>query len=388
MPSTTKTRGHTAGRPVNIVRDIADLVYTLALIFPLVFTTLAKLVLRRWSNATDLSVGEDIKLSMLRNLEALPGSVKRRLMKSDTESVVNSPRFRGIRPRLQIEVSRPGFEGYWLYKAPQEEPSRRNVVLFWIHGGGYAIGDPFMGFILLLRVVELAAEQAISLSIFSLDYTLAPHAQFPEQQQEALAAYRYLLEDQGIDAGSIILGGESAGTHMALTALLGLDAAGLPKPGAALLLWPWVNLKNTGASFVRNKYKDMVSKSLYDQCVALAVGPNGQEKHAALIDFASASPEGYSWAEILPNITRLNIGSHDLFVDDAGLFVDQAKKDGANIHLEVSTRMTHGWQMLSDMPNEKAYLAMSPDSQVAEGFLPGSENVATHLIEIVNSKGV
>ncbi|KAK6065677.1 alpha/beta hydrolase fold protein [Seiridium cupressi] len=309
-------------------------------------------------------------------------------MKSDTESVVNSPRFRGIRPRLQIEVSRPGFEGYWLYKAPQEEPSRRNVVLFWIHGGGYAIGDPFMGFVLLLRVVELAAEQGISLSIFSLDYTLAPPAQFPQQQQEALAAYCYLLEDQGIDAGSIILGGESAGTHMALAALLGLDAAGLPKPGAALLLWPWVNLKNTGASFVRNKYKDMVSKSLYDQCVALAIGPNGQEKHAALIDFASASPEDRSWAEILPNITRLNIGSHDLFVDDAGLFVDQAKKDGANIHLEVSPRMTHGWQMLSDMPNEKAYLAMSPDSRVAEGFLPGSENVATHLIEIVNSRGV
>lgn len=311
--------------------------------------------------------------------------MKRRLLQSDTKSILDSPRFRGIRSRLQIEVSRPGFEGYWLYKAPLAELTRKDAVLFWIHGGAYTLGDAFMGFTLLLRVMEVAAQQGISLSIFSLDYTLAPHAQFPQQQQEAIAAYRYLLQDQGIDARRIVIGGESAGAHVALTALLAIEDAGLPKPGGALFLYPWVNLKNSGGSTTRNKHLDMLSKDSLDRAVELAVGPDGQEKHATLIDLAAALPEGRSWAKILPAVTRVNIGSHDLFVDDVGLFVNHAREDGANIHLEVTPKMSHGWQMIGNVPNEKAYCAMSPESPVAEGLLPGSENVANHFLEIMKS---
>lgn len=239
-----------------------------------------------------------------------------------------------------------------------------------------------MGFVLLLRVVELAARQGVSLSLFSLDYTLAPQAQFPRQQQEALSAYRYLVEDQGTDAGNIVIGGESAGGHVALTALLAINDARLPKPGGALLLYPWVNLKNAGESFVRNKNLDMLSKPSLDHSVQLVLGRDGQKKHDDLVDFSAPLSNGRSWARLLPAQTRVNVGSHDLFVDDVGLFVRNAKADGADIVLEVTPKKGHGWQMVDNMPKEKGYYSMDPAQEVERGVLPGSDSVADHIFEL------
>jgi acetyl esterase/lipase len=44
---------------------------------------------------------------------------------------------------------------------------------------------------------------------------LAPEAKFPTQVQQAVAGYKYLL-DQNIDARKIAVLGDSAGGHLAL----------------------------------------------------------------------------------------------------------------------------------------------------------------------------
>lgn len=110
----------------------------------------------------------------------------------------------------------------------------------------------------LLFVAELLAMRNITVSIFTLDYTLAPRVRFPRQLEEAMAAYRYLVEELGIEVERLAVLGESAGGHLVLSLLtnLHLQATGgapsvppkpplpLPKPAMALLMSPWIDLLN------------------------------------------------------------------------------------------------------------------------------------------------
>ncbi|KPM42361.1 hypothetical protein AK830_g4232 [Neonectria ditissima] len=59
---------------------------------------------------------------------------------------------------------------------------------------------------------------------------------------------RYLIEKEKTSPDHVIVGGESTGGHLDVACLLGIAREGLPRSAASILLCPWVNLTNTGAS--------------------------------------------------------------------------------------------------------------------------------------------
>ncbi|KAH6983953.1 Alpha/Beta hydrolase protein [Ilyonectria destructans] len=142
--------------------------------------------------------------------------------------------------------------------------SKPSITLLWMHGGEYCFGSALFMLATLLRLAELSSKRDINLNILSVEYTLAPSASFPKQQDEAVAAYKYLIEHEHIDAKNIIVGGDSAGGHLAMACLVALSQQGLPRPRAALLVCPWANLTNSGATFIQNKYLDGLDKAQLD----------------------------------------------------------------------------------------------------------------------------
>ena len=91
------------------------------------------------------------------------------------------------------------FESAWVM--PRDE--RRQGALLYLHGGGYTCGDLeyATGFGSML-----AAETGTR--VFCAAYRLAPEAPFPAALEDALEAYRYLLQ-KGYSANHIALCGES-----------------------------------------------------------------------------------------------------------------------------------------------------------------------------------
>jgi acetyl esterase/lipase len=109
-------------------------------------------------------------------------------------------------------------------------------VILYFHGGGWVIADSkvYAGG---ARGLARGA-QAI---VVSVDYRRAPEASFPAQHDDALAAYRWLLNNAatlGGDPNRIAFAGESAGGNLAVaTAMLARDA-GLAQPRHILSVYP------------------------------------------------------------------------------------------------------------------------------------------------------
>ncbi|KAH8701561.1 Alpha/Beta hydrolase protein [Talaromyces proteolyticus] len=311
----------------------------------------------------------------------MPLSIRRKLGQQDHLAAIRaSHRFSERSPVLCEKVSRqPHFEGYWVcrgsIKGPQKPPCKSNVVLLWLHGGGYITGTALAGVARLLRIAEMVEEQNLTISIFALEYSLTPEAQFPAQVEEAISAYRYLIKEERINPNSIFVLGESAGGHLALSLAYGLHLQEISRPGKVGLLYPWVNLSNSGSSFHTNKYSDCLDKEDLDRGVDWLLGKDGRLVFADFLNFASSPrPKGMHWADILPS-TWVTIGGNDLLISDVSDFVEAARKDGVLVDFHIEPAMPHGWLNYRDSRSANKYLSLFP-SEDATSLLRGSETIA------------
>jgi acetyl esterase/lipase len=162
-------------------------------------------------------------------LTLVPGSEGERFIQIPP---VGDQHLRGI---LDDKTLRPVTTGGTWYPTLPPKEYKGNIILHF-HGGGYAIGEG--------RDTDAAyagktlTENTAPYALF-VQYRLASNEQgrFPAALQDALSSYTYLLL-QGHVATNIVISGDSAGGHVALSLLryLSTENVSLPPP-RALLLW-------------------------------------------------------------------------------------------------------------------------------------------------------
>ncbi|KAJ0425448.1 Alpha/Beta hydrolase protein [Aspergillus carlsbadensis] len=357
---------------------ILDTAVFVALAIVTVPGILASLLARRLASRSDIPLKEDLRRSFTRGLSAvLPlATIKRYNPPPRIDTLLNSQRFSGSRNHLCTPVSTAEFTGTWIRTPSTTQDKTGNLfILLWCHGGAYCLGHALGNATSLLRVSEIidAKKPGISLAIFSLEYTLGPgaNAAFPTQQRDALAAYRYLVLEQGISPERIVVGGGSAGGHLAISCLLAIVQESLAKPRGALLLCPWVNLRNASPSFETNRHRDFLSKRLLDRCAeAVGAGADCEQDALSLIDFTTRGP-------------HLEHDGHDVFVHDIQTFVQSAAADGASVELQVSPGMAHAWQFGLDRVTEVQFRGLGPGNDVPARVMAGSENIAEGLLTLL-----
>jgi len=114
--------------------------------------------------------------------------------------------------------------------------------ILYFHGGGNVFGSPETALPLTANLVARTGFRAVS-----LDYRLAPEHPFPAGADDALNAYRALL-DSGEDPSAIAFAGDSRGGGHAVTACLAARDAGLPVPAAIVAFSPGLDYTGTGKS--------------------------------------------------------------------------------------------------------------------------------------------
>ncbi len=119
-------------------------------------------------------------------------------------------------------------------------------VVLYLHGGGYCCGglEYAKGF-----GAALATEGNIN--VLCPAYRLAPEYPFPAALDDAITAYRFLLERY--DPCKIVLVGESAGGGLIFSVCLAAKKLGLPLPGGLVGISPWTDLTASGKSYAENE---------------------------------------------------------------------------------------------------------------------------------------
>ena len=222
----------------------------------------------------------------------------------------------------------------WL-RPPSAEPGR---VVLYLHGGGYVIGSPRSH-----RHLAAAIAAAAGASALLLEYRCAPESPFPAAVDDAVAAYRWLL-DQGISAGGLVIAGDSAGGGLTVATLLALRDGGVPLPAAGVCISPWVDLTCSGASYSTKAASDpIVKKAGVEEMARAYLGMADRRTPLAAPLFADLRG--------LPPLL-IQVGSEEVLLDDATQLAERARAAGVDTTLEVWDQMVHVWHWFLPLLDE------------------------------------
>jgi epsilon-lactone hydrolase len=203
----------------------------------------------------------------------------------------------------------------------------QNTIVLYLHGGAYALGSPRTGLSLACALARRIRARA-----YSIGYRLAPEHAHPAALQDALAAYRWLL-DNGIDNGRVLIAGDSAGGGLTLATLAAARDQGLPLPAAAALFSPWTDLSLSGASIQDKAADDPI------------LNPEGLRRRAREY-LGGLSPEDPLASPLFADLSglpplQIHVGSHEVLLNDATRIASRAACQDVHVELQAWPRMPH-----------------------------------------------
>jgi len=230
-----------------------------------------------------------------------------------------------------VPVDAGGVDGEWF----DVNGGDANRVLLYLHGGGYLIGS-----VQSHRPMIERATKAINGRVLALNYRLAPENPFPAAVEDAVAAYRWLLE-RGYAAERIALAGDSAGGGLTIAALVAIRDAGLAMPACAVPISPWTDMECTGDSIVSRASVDpMVQKEILLQMGGTYL--NGADAKSPL-----AAPLHADFTGLPPML--IHVGDAEVLLDDSIRIEQKMKAAGVDVTVEVWDDMIHVWHLFAPM---------------------------------------
>ena len=229
----------------------------------------------------------------------------------------------------------------------QHNSSGHNNVILQLHGGAYLIGflDMYRKFAYrYLRISQGA-------SILSVDYRIAPEYKYPDALDDAMSAWRWLL-DNGYHAQNIIVAGDSAGGNLALALTLKLLESRMDTPIALVLMSPWADMTGMGLSRTMNFRKDpMFGKRAGDEGANDKRKPGNPYADTADLSDIHLSPI-YADFTNFPQML-IQVGEWEMLFDDAQTLANKAWDAGVDAELMVYPGMFHVFQAFMSLPESK-----------------------------------
>jgi monoterpene epsilon-lactone hydrolase len=228
-------------------------------------------------------------------------------------------------PGVRVKRVSRQVRGEWVW-APQADDAAGVVLV--LHGSGYLIcsSRTHRGFASHLSEYS-------GMPTFTVDYRLAPEHPFPAAEDDAFAAYRWLLA-QGHDPAKIVVAGDSAGGHLAVALAVRLRSEGLPLPAALALFGPLIDPSYRACIADPRVRSQPLDPRTAKRAVALYVGNhNDQDPRLCLLNADLSN---------LPPI-QIHFGSREVMRADAEAFAKQVVELGGRCDEQLWPGLMHGY---------------------------------------------
>jgi len=263
-----------------------------------------------------------------------------KMKKMVTTILASLPAVEGVGSRDEFVPGPPGDPAVRLrVYTPNDQPNKLPA-LYWIHGGGYVMGDVEQDDRLMMQLVKRIGCVAVS-----VDYRLAPEHPFPAPVEDCYAGLKWLFlhaAELGVEPTRIAIGGASGGGGLAAgLALLTRDRGEL-QVAFQLLIYPMIDDRNlTPASYaitdprMWNRESNRLGWKAY-------LGHDGGG--------ADVSP--YAAAARATDLTNLPpayipVGALDLFVDENIEYAQRLIQAGVPTELHVYPGAFHGFDLFA-----------------------------------------
>jgi len=267
-------------------------------------------------------------------------AARARMKKLVLEMLATFPQVEGV---SQEDRFAPGTQGgppvrVRIYRA--DDQSSKLPALYWIHGGGYVMGDIDMDDRLMKQMVK-----RIGCVAASVDYRLAPEHPFPTPVEDCYTGLTWLFahaDELGVEPARIAIGGPSGGGG--LTAGLGLLARDRKEVQVAyqLLIYPMIDDRNATAAAhaitdprVWNRESNRLGWKAY----------LGRDGGGADVSPYAAATRATDLSNLPP--TYISVGTLDLFVDENIDYAQRLIQAGVPTELHVYPGAFHGFDMFA-----------------------------------------
>lgn len=241
----------------------------------------------------------------------------------------------------------------------QPERAAGRGAIYYIHGGGWFscnvdTHDRMLRF--------LAAESG--LSVFAIDYRLAPEHPYPAALEDTQAGWLWLRANAAaleIDADRIAVSGDSAGANLVLALTLAARDAGAPMPAAGALLY------GCFAPGLHTASRETYGTGAYgltgprlDWYWSIYLGP------AAAAPPLLATPFHANFKGLGPQY--IGVGECDVLADENRMIAARMQEAGVAVELDVWPNITHGVLQMT-LNVEAARKAVRVIAQTLAGWL-------------------
>ena len=225
-------------------------------------------------------------------------------------------------PEIDLRIMQPKADG-------------KKPLFFWIHGGGYVLGQAKQGHRFTLRAAQLGCFAA------SVEYRLAPETAYPGPLEDCYDALAYLLDQAdalGIDKNKVIIGGVSAGGGLCAGLALLLRDRGLCAPLGQVLIYPMIDDTNIAAATDTLPDTHVWSRRYnqfgWQSYLGDLFGSDNVPIYAApaRADDLSGLPPTY-----------MLVGDLDLFLDENITYAQKLTRAGVPTHFHIVPGAFHGF---------------------------------------------
>jgi epsilon-lactone hydrolase len=212
-------------------------------------------------------------------------------------------------------------------------------LLLYLHGGGFLLGS-------IRSHGELVARLARATGVRALvpEYRLLPGYRYPAALDDAHTVWHW-LRGTGVQPGSVVLAGDSAGGALVTALLVALREAGAQLPAAAVLFSPLLDMTASGESIEARAQRDPIFNAASIRATA-ADYVGDADPTAPLV-----SPLFAALAGLPPLLVQ--VGTEEVLFSDAERFVDAAKAAGVDATLDVGEGLPHVYQSVADAPEAR-----------------------------------
>jgi acetyl esterase/lipase len=212
--------------------------------------------------------------------------------------------------------------------------------LYWIHGGGYVMGDVEQDDRLMKQMVK-----RIGCVIASVEYRLAPEHPFPAPVEDCYAGLKWLFGHAGelqVEPSRIAIGGASGGGGLCAGLALMVRDRGEMKPCFQLLIYPMTDDRNVTAASYAITDPRMWNRDSNRLAWKAYLGRDGGGPDVS--PYAAATR-----ATDLTNLPPAYIptGALDLFVDENIEYAQRLIQAGVPTELHVYPGAFHGFDVFA-----------------------------------------